>query len=176
MWFVAGLASFGLSVLAHVIVCRTRIALNGVFKFVVVAMPMGALLTILLLKVYGVSLESWASLLLYALLCELYVFTFTMVGSSVSVSILMRLRAGGRSIEEIERQYSAEYMVESRFSKLVNNDLLAPVNGDYVITDRGKRLLHVFEWLRSFFRHAAPPDASAARREDLLKDRAEVGR
>jgi hypothetical protein len=182
MWAVAGLVCFGLALLAHSIACRMRIALNAVFKFAVVALGIGVALTIWLLSTYGVSIEAGASLLVYALVCELYVFTFTLVGSSVSASILMRLRASGLTADEIERAYSAEYMVESRFSKLVKNGFLLSDNGSYTLTARGERVLGVFERLRLFFRHANGKSDSGALRasvggsKNILEDRAQVRR
>jgi hypothetical protein len=167
MWAVAGLMCFALALLAHLVMCRLTLPLNVVFKFLVVATPLGGVLAAVLLSVDGLSIETVASLLLYALACELYVFVFTFVSSSVSASTLMRLRSGGLTDQEIERLYSAEYMVESRFTKLLGSGLLQSENGGYALTARGERLLRVFEELRSFFRHstevtdARPPSESA---------------
>jgi hypothetical protein len=176
LWAVAGLVCFGLAVLAHVVSSRLRLPLNVLFKFVVVATPIGAVLALMLVSVYGLSIEAFASLLLYALACELYVFVFTFVSSSVSASTLMRLRSGGLTDEEIERLYSAEYMVDSRFTKLLNSGLLQSENGGYALTARGERLLHIFEELRSFFRHSTDVTGSRPPSENALQDRAEVRR
>jgi hypothetical protein len=176
MWAVAGLACFALAVLGHFMSCRVQLPLNVLFKFVVVGTPIGAVLALMLLAVYGLSIETVASLLLYALACELYVFVFTFVSSSVSASTLMRLRAGALTDEEIERHYSAEYMVESRFTKLLSSGLLRSDNGDYALTPRGERLLHLFRQLRSFFRHPTYASSSRLPSENALQDRAEVRR
>jgi hypothetical protein len=176
MWALAGLVCFGLAVLAHVVSCRVRLPLNVLFKFVVVAATIGAVLALVLLPVYGLSIEAFAALLLYALACELYVFVFTFVSSSVSASTLLRLRSGALTDEEIERLYSADYMVESRFTKLLSSGLLRTENGDYALTTRGERLLRVFEGLRSFFRHPTYATNSRPPSENALQDRAEVRR
>jgi len=165
MWAVAGLVCFALAVLAHLVSCRLPLPLNVLFKFVVVATPIGAVLTLVLATLYGLSVEAVASLLLYALACELYVFVFTFVSSSVSASTLMRLRTGGLTNDEIERLYSSEYMVESRFTKLLSSGLLRSENGDYALTPRGERLLHMFQELRSFFRHPTHATLTSSDRE-----------
>ncbi len=69
-------------------------------------------------------IELIAALLCYALACELYIFLYTMVSSSVTVSLLLRLRHGPADWQQLDADYSDETMVDGRLTKLVANGLI----------------------------------------------------
>ena len=98
-----------------------------------------------------------ATLLLYALGCELYIFLFSMVSTSVSVSILLTLGANSITEQELQRVYSGRDMVARRLERLVTGGFLAPTpDGGYRITARGHRFIARFGYLRAFFGHQNP--------------------
>ena len=77
-------AFFGAAYLAHALVCRLRFGGNSVVKFVIVGSA--ARLALLGSKLRaGLPLaELWPEMLLYAFVCEVYIFLFTFTGTSVS--------------------------------------------------------------------------------------------
>jgi hypothetical protein len=126
---------------------------NVVAKFVGVGGILGLVLAGYELAVDGPGVEAWAALLVYVFACELYVFAFTMVSSSVSASLLLALRAGSLSEAEIDRRYSSAYMVESRLEKLRAGGFLGADAAGYALTPKAQRLIRGFGALRRFFGH-----------------------
>ena len=57
-------------------------------------MPLGGGLLLYSVATLGFTTYAFAPILLYAFLCELYIFCFTLVISSVSVTMLIMLRRG----------------------------------------------------------------------------------
>ncbi len=153
MWIILALAYFVAAVACHVMATRLPIRLNVVARFVVVGCPIGALLALILFVTFGVSLEAVASMLVYALLGELYIFAFTLVSSSVSASLLVTLLGGRLSAEAIERRYSPTYMVDSRLAKLEDNGFLARGADGFATTPKAARTMALFGRLRRLFRH-----------------------
>jgi hypothetical protein len=154
MWLL--LAGFGLvlAVLAHAALSRIeRLPGNMVTRFVAPAGLVGLGLLAVLLSRYGLDVPTLAGLLLYSLGCELYVFLFTMVSSSISVAILLRLESGGLTRREIDMLYTEEKMVAGRVARLVANGFLVATPSGYAVSDRGQVLLHSFSRLRRFFGH-----------------------
>jgi hypothetical protein len=152
MWLlVAGLALV-LAVLAHAMLSRIqRLPGNMVARFVAPAGVIGLGLLAVLLTRYGLDLPTLAGLLLYGLGCELYVFLFTMISSSVTVAILLRLQSAGLTRREIDLLYNEEEMVAGRVARLVANGFLVTTPSGYAVSDRGHVLLHNFARLRRFF-------------------------
>jgi hypothetical protein len=155
MWLVLAVVALVAAVAGHSCVCHSGLSGNIVLKFLVVGVICGAALTVVLMLVNGLGMTTLAALLMYALGCELYIFVFTLVSSSVSASLLVRLRSSPAREDEIEERYSAKYMVNARIDKLVKNGLLVPESNGYALSPAGERLHRVFERLRTFFGHDA---------------------
>jgi hypothetical protein len=90
----------------------------------------------------------------YAFACELYVFLFTLVASSVSASLLMALAAGALTPQEIGALCDEAGMVQMRLERLVDGGLLRVAPAGYAPTRAARVMLAGFRMLRRFFRHA----------------------
>ena len=154
MWLLLAGLAFVLAVLAHAVLSRIeRLPGNMVVKFVAPGGLVGLGLLAVLLIGYGLNLPTLAGLLLYGLGCELYLFLFTMISSSISVAILLRLESGGLTRREMDMLYKEEEMVAGHVARLVANGFLLATPSGYAVSDRGHLLLHSFARLRRFFGH-----------------------
>jgi hypothetical protein len=168
MWALAAIVAFAIAVVVHAALGRLpNVKLNVVSRFLAPGVPVGLALLIVLLARATPPIELVAALLCYALACELYIFTYTMVSSSVTVSLLLRLRHGPADWHQLDADYSDATMVDGRLTKLVANGLIVstPPEG-YLPTARGEALVTSFDRLRRFFRHsgsAARPAPAAER-------------
>lgn len=150
---VAG--SFLGSLVLHAAACRLGLRADRVIRFLAGGAAMGLLLLLLTSKRYGwFAVETVAALLVYASLCELYLFLFTMTISSISANLLVRLRSGDMTLSEIEQRYDSQKMVRDRLDRLEGTGFLRYDGGRILIAGKGARFLSVFRSLRRFFRHA----------------------
>lgn len=146
--FVCFLFSIG----GHVVLNRLPLRGSFVVKYLLWGGAVGIGLTGQMLWRHGVTLETWAALLLYACMSEFYLFACALVTSSVSVSLLMALRQRRLARTEIDRLCSAATMVADRFDWLVANEFLERQHSGYRLTRRGRILVVVFGRLRRCFR------------------------
>jgi hypothetical protein len=161
MWLALSVATFVVAVVGHAILRRwQRLPLNPVSAFLAPGVPVGVLLWLLLLWRGNTAMETIAAVLSYALACELYIFVFTFVSSSVTVSLLLKLRHGRANWEQLSSTYSDEAMVDGRLTKLIRNALIAATPSGYVTSGRGERLVTSFDRLRRFFKHTEPSERS----------------
>jgi hypothetical protein len=91
-----------------------------------------------------------AAVLLYAFCCELYVFLFTFVTSSVSVALLVSPKAGQAANDPAD-------MVRRRLETMNTAGLLQEVAGRYVLSPRARRLVGLHRHLRDFLQHTTSP-------------------
>jgi DNA-binding HxlR family transcriptional regulator len=144
----------GAAVGAHAVACRLPLSGTSFGKFLGVGGALGLGLAGHLAAVYGAPVESLAALLVYAFVCELYIFMFTLVISSVSASILVTLDGSSLTEEEIGERLGGEAMLSLRIERLRAAGLLEATVTGYRVTDKGRRLLGAWRSLRRFFRHA----------------------
>jgi hypothetical protein len=157
----------------HALACRLPLPGNTVMKFLGVGGVLGLALVTHQLLAHGPTIESLATLALYAFACELYVFLFTLVHSSISAALLLALRSGPIPAAEVERRYGSADMVDSRIAKLIQNGFLRPdVAAGYALTPKGHKMLAVFKALGRFFRHTVEVKP-AARHAGLQRSQAE---
>ena len=101
--------------------------------------------------------EVAAGLLVYALACEFYIFLFSMVSSSISVSLLLILGTNQVTPQvtptDLETLYSSHGMIVRRMAKLVTSGLLSQSERGYTITEKGRRLVQLLGRLGTFFGH-----------------------
>jgi DNA-binding HxlR family transcriptional regulator len=148
---------FVAAVAGHALLTRTALPANAVVKFLCVGGPLGLGLALHVLALHGVGLAALATLAVYAFACELYIFLFTLVGSSVSVRLLLALRAGDRSGADIDALYGSAGMVTRRLERLAAVGLLVRDGRAVRVLPRGRRLVRVFAALKHFFRHPEQP-------------------
>jgi hypothetical protein len=145
------------AVIGQFVVARLQFGGSFVARFLLVGGGVGLVMAGSLVREFGLGVEFWAGVLVYAFACELYVFLVTLVDSSISVSLLLLLRRGSSSRAEIDRLSSGGAMVASRLDKLCVNGLLKRVARGYALTPRGQRLLILFRALRFFFHQRLLP-------------------
>jgi hypothetical protein len=143
------LAAFAL----HAVWCRLASRPSVVVKFVVVGGITGLGLLGHLLTLEGATYRTVAGLLVFALACELYIFFFTLIITSVSAIWLRRLYRGPIQTATLAETYSPTWMVETRFARLVDNGFLVRDGDRYALTDKGVKLIGTFGRLRAIFKH-----------------------
>jgi hypothetical protein len=153
MAIIVALAAFSLAVLLHGLIMRVRMRLDSVRRFLMMGIPLGLGLAAFSLGRFGLTLPGFATILLYAMLCELYIFCFTLVLSSVSATMLILLRQGQVQASALASVYEPREMVELRLDRLLTNGLVQRACGRYSVTKKGERLYRVFAGLRRFFGH-----------------------
>jgi hypothetical protein len=154
MAVMLALLAFGLTVLLHAVACRRPLKLSVVVKMVAVGGVVGLALAGLLLVLYGLSTPTLAGLVTFALACELYIFSFTLILSSVSAIWLRRLHRGAVDSEALAEAYSPAWMVDTRLERLAENGFLDRTDGGYRLTEKGRGLIRTFGKLRRLFNHA----------------------
>jgi hypothetical protein len=153
MWFALPTAYFFLALGAHAVVARVRPAGGRVPQFVAVGGLGGILLTLHLLAGSNVHWTgSLAGILAYAFACELYIFLFTFVISSVSVALLVT-RGRPVTAEKSAQPLNATGMVEQRLRMLTQRGLLDAQEGRYRLNDRSRFMVGIYRRLRQFFCH-----------------------
>jgi hypothetical protein len=157
VWLAGALSALVAAVAGQFIVARLEIGGSFLARFLLVGGGVGLAMAGSLVGGYGLGVEFWAALFVYAFACELYVFLITLIDSSISASLLLLLRSSSSSRAEIDRLSSSRAMVASRLQKLCMSGLLARAAGSYALTRRGQRLLILFRALRSFFHGRALP-------------------
>jgi hypothetical protein len=176
MWLGLAIATVVAAVLGHAILSRSAARrLNMVARFILVGLPLGLVLWLVLVLRDSTALEVLAALLGSALACELYIFAFTFVSSSVTVSLLLKLAAGPANWRQLDGDYSDAAMVGGRFAKLSANGLIVATPRGYVVTARGAALVSHFDRLRRFFRHTRGDAAGALHRPEPIGTRPPAG-
>ena len=153
MWAARVLGSFFIMLAVHALLCRIAIPGNSVIKFFCAGFLAGLGLIVQLVRYYGCDVRILSPVFLYAFICEVYVFLFTFVGTSVSASLLFSLKEKPLSLDQIEKVYSSHGMVEQRIQKLIQEGLLGSSSAGRVVTKKGQRVLSAFRTLQSFFGH-----------------------
>jgi hypothetical protein len=154
MAVLLAILAFLATVVLHAVACRLPIALSVVLKLVGVGGVVGLALAAVLLVLFGVSIPTLAGLATYALACELYVFSFTLILSSVSAIWLRRLHRGSIETEALAEAYSPAWMVDTRLARLADNAFLDRTADGYRLTEKGRGLMETFKKLRRLFNHA----------------------
>jgi hypothetical protein len=154
MAVLLALAAFVATVLLHAVFCRLPVGLSVVLKLVLVGGLIGLVLTAYLVASYGLTVRTLAGVVTFALACELYVFCFTLILSSVSAIWLRRLYRGSIETEALAEAYSPAWMVDTRLERLADNGFVAREAGGNRLTEKGRGLMRTFGRLRALFNHA----------------------
>jgi hypothetical protein len=144
MWLAYSALMLVIAVALHAVVSRLWPKGNRVIQFLACGTCTGALLIAKLNAAPELGrLASTASLATYAFLCELYIFVFTLVTSSVSVSLLF----GGSA----ELLAPTADMVVKRVERMVGAGLVAREGESLRLTHNGRRLVQVLAAARRVF-------------------------
>jgi hypothetical protein len=157
MWLLLGLLCFVLAVCVHAVVSRARPHANRVVSYGLVGVVMFVALAWAVFEEYGTDVRAWAALGVYALASELYVFVFTMIGSSITARLVVILRKRDMALDEIDAAFPTSGMVEDRMRSLLGNGFIQS-DGDagYSLTRKGWLIVSCFRPLRGFFRRRQP--------------------
>jgi hypothetical protein len=150
---VLALAAFVLAVLLHGLAMRAPLRLDSVRRFLLIGVPLGVALVAVSLAGFGPTLPGIAAILLYALLCELYIFLFTLVLSSVSATMLIMLRREPVQASALASVYEPREMVKVRLDRLIKHGFVERASGRFSVTEKGERLHRIFTGVRRFFGH-----------------------
>ena len=153
MWLLLSGAAVGSAALLHGLSSRRSQRMDSVRRFLLVGVPVGAVLMIAAWTCYGLTVPALAAIALYAFLCELYIFCFTLAMSSISATMLIMLRQRPLQADELAAAYKPEDMVQLRIERLVNSGAVDRVTGRLVLTERGRKLHAAFSALSQFFGH-----------------------
>ena len=144
MWLAYSFLMLAIAVTLHAVLSRYRPKGNRVLQFLACGACVGVLLVAKLNAAPALSrVASGASLVSYAFLCELYIFVFTLVTSSVSVSLLL-----GGSADLLS---PTENMVVKRVERMVGAGLVASEGRSLRVTDKGRALVRVLGAARRVF-------------------------
>lgn len=154
MAILSALAAFVPAVLLHGLIMRAPMQVDSVRRFLVVGVSLGVALATFLLTQFGFTSHGFAAILLYALLCELYLFCFTLVISSVSATMLIMLRQGPIESAGLASTYDPNEMVQLRVGRLIKTGFVERNGGRLAVTLKGAKLHRMFTRLRQFFGHA----------------------
>jgi hypothetical protein len=151
-WLAYVLLAFFASVLGQMLLLRLRLLGNSFYAFLITGIAIGLGLMPLLFNFYSANI-ALSGTLLYAFLCELFIFSFTFIYSSVSANLLMRLghRPMGRA--EIDSLYDDRDMTRQRIDGLIHSALVEEAEMTLRITAKGKVLARVFDNARRLFAH-----------------------
>jgi hypothetical protein len=155
MWMVVPLAGAAGAVLLHGVAMRLPVRMDAVLRFLLVGVPIGIAIVVWAAR-NGFTAHALAATALYAFLCELYIFCFTLVIGSISVATLVPLRESDVDETVFLARADTSAMVQVRLARLVKNGFVLRKDGRYALTPKGMRLHNVFTALRRFFRHDAP--------------------
>lgn len=144
------LLTFAGAVAVHALLARLPGG-NPITKFLLAGGTCGLALAAHLLLTGGPLLAVASAVAIYAFACELYLFLFTMVASSISARLLLILRQRPLKTAEIQDLYEPRGMVERRLERLVAAGLLHRETGGYRVTERGRRLASRFLAVKGFF-------------------------
>jgi hypothetical protein len=153
IWLEISLVAFFAATVAHCVFTRLPGPLNSVSRFLVVGGLVGLALIGMLWRLQVPTISAVAGILLYAFLCELYIFMFTFVIGSLSVGILMELLTTGAALRP-DPEAGSE-MTRRRLVTLERNGFLANIRGALVLTRKGRTTVFLYRSLRAFFRHDA---------------------
>lgn len=152
MWLLTVPSAFVASILGQYLLRRTRLVRSPLLAFLL----SGTLVGIWLIAVFhymDTPTIAIAGTLLYAFLCELYIFLFSFAYSSISANLLVRLQDHPLERDAIDRLYDSNAMVARRVRDLIEVDFLTSENGSIVATPKGKMVAAVFVAVRRFFGH-----------------------
>lgn len=125
---------------------------NAMVVFVLLGVPIGLALLAVLARTYAVD-RAVTGVLLYGLICEIWMFIVSSSFSSISANLLLHLRGGAMHSADINRLYDNRAMIGQRVQWLSHIGAAVEINGQMVPTDRGRSIAAAFNRVQRFFDH-----------------------
>lgn len=153
MWFVSAILALTTAIFLHAVLRRKFRTLNIVVSFVIAAGLSAIILTCWLVLRYGIiTSQTWGAILIFCLMCEMFLFVTTLAMASISANCIVTL-AVGRSGADVERVYDNKVMVGTRIDRLKAANFIAELPDGLTLTPAGRRIVLISGWLRRFFGH-----------------------
>ena len=154
MWIIYSAAIFLLAVLTHAILIRIFALTGKLVLFIISGSLLGLGLVGLISAEYSfLSVQLFSAISMYSFLCELYIFLFSSLLSSISMNILTKLYRKNNNKYDICLDYSGEKMVTLRLNRLENLGMIKKLENRYIITNKGLKFLDTLKTLRNFFKN-----------------------
>lgn len=154
-WYILTATAFIITITLHSALCRCYVNINRIIKFIGIFIPICFCLAFAISEKYGlVSLPTFTGILAYLFLCELYVFLFTMILTSISANILFQLSNKRMNISDIMKMYDSSDMVINRISRLIDAGLLYQQDNNLILTTKAKNIQIVFRVAKKIFKHS----------------------
>jgi hypothetical protein len=154
MWFAGALAALIVAIALHGAAGRLFPG-NALPRFLWIGLSLAAVLGYWLHKNYRFDIEFLSALLIYAFGCELYIFVFTFSLYSVSANLLVRLRGGPQTEQQVSELYDSTRMIERRLDRLSEKQLLLREDDRLQLTKRGSLLVSAYAVLDRIFGRAS---------------------
>ena len=151
-WLVWALSALAIAIVGQMPVMRLTGLRNAMVAFILLGAPIGLVLITVLIQTYPID-RAAAGVLLYAFLCEIWMFIISSSFSSVSANLLLNLRGGTMHGDEIDRLYDNHAMIGQRVQWLSHIGAAVEIDGRLLPTRRGLWVVQVFNRLRHFFDH-----------------------
>lgn len=152
MWLLNVLGALVVAILGQYLLRRVQLVQNPLAAFLLSGTLLGLWLIAVLYHTDTPTIMVTGALL-YAFLCEFYIFLFSFAYSSISANLLVRLQGHTLPRDVIDHLYDSEVMVTQRVQGLVQVGLLTEVDRSIVATPKGKKVAAVFAAVRHFFGH-----------------------
>lgn len=154
---VVAVAFFGGNLLVYTMLTRALPRANRLILFFLLGSVAGMLLLgFELASNTSTTIRTLASALTYALMCAVFLSCFGMSLTSISASLLLRLRIRGMEEAEISDMYSSGEMVTLRLERMVHSGYLEEGGGHFQLTGKGRRMVRAFQFFQRLFRHEDP--------------------
>lgn len=151
-WIFYVVAAVATAVLGQMLLLRLQLISNSVQGFLISGVGIGLCLIVAIFRNYPVNI-AFAGTLLYAFLCELHIFIFTMAYSSVSANLLIRLRHRAMTQAEIDQLYDDRAMIRERLEGLRHTGLIEASGDAWSVTSKGLRLARLVNATQGVFGH-----------------------
>jgi hypothetical protein len=151
-WLLLSLAAFVAAVILQAVPLRLSRVRHGIFAFFAVGVPIGLGLLAVLMLNWPLD-RSISGVLLYAFLCEFWMFIMSVTFSSVAAKLMMHLRIRPMTLKEMDGLYDSRVMIQNRIAWLAHIGAAVKYDDRLTATGGGQKLARTFEACRSFFGH-----------------------
>ena len=157
-WILLPVWGFLFAVLCHAFLSRIAPKSSRVLIFIGVASLVLLGVVFMAAAEYGLwSSNFLAVIMIYAAACELYIFLFTFVMSSISANVLVRLKVQQLSTISLKSIYNGRMMASQRVERLIGAKFAVEKNNLMSLTQSGNRLAKLFSVFRGMLHPVGKP-------------------
>lgn len=152
-WLGLPIIAFALAITSQTVLVRRLRRRHAIVAFVGAGIPIGLVLIVALFFSTRSTDMSISGTLIYAFLCELWMFTLSVTFSSFAAKLMMLLRQRPLTFEEIDRLSDHRTIILDRMNWLADIGAAVKQNDSLIPTGGGRKLARLFNASRSFFGH-----------------------